>query len=61
VAGGHVHIGDHDRRTVRETLAQQILGITGLSDDLEPGLGQQQRDPLAQQHVVLSNHHSQRL
>ena len=59
--GRHVHISDHDRRTVRETPAQQIVGVAGLSDDLEPGLGKQPRDPLAQQHIVLADHHSQRL
>jgi hypothetical protein len=59
--GRHVHISDHDRRTVRETPPQQIVGVAGLSDDLEPGLGKQPRDPLAQQYVVLADHHSQRL
>jgi len=34
--GRHVHISDHDRRTVRETPPQQIVGVAGLSDDLEP-------------------------
>jgi hypothetical protein len=60
VARRHVDVDDHHRRTVREPLAQQILGVASLGDDLESGLGQQSRDSLAQQHVVLADHHSQR-
>jgi hypothetical protein len=46
------------RGPVRKALAQEIVGVAGLSDDLEPGLGEQARDPLAQQHVILADHHS---
>jgi hypothetical protein len=45
---------------MREPLAQQISGIAGLSDDVEPGLGEQPYDPLAQQDVILADRHPQR-
>jgi hypothetical protein len=45
---------------MRETLAQQIVGVAGLGDDLEPGLGEQPRDALAQQHVVLADRQAKR-
>jgi hypothetical protein len=44
-----------------EPLAQQIVGVAGLGDDLKPGLGEQSRNPLAQQDVVLADYYSQRL
>jgi hypothetical protein len=60
VARRHVHIGDHDRRAVRETLAQEIRGIAGLGDHVEASFGEQSHDPLAQQDIVLADHHPQR-
>jgi len=59
VARRHVDIGDDHRRAVREALAQQILGVAGLSNHIEPGLGEQPRDPFTQQHVVLADHDPQ--
>jgi hypothetical protein len=56
----HLDVGDDHRRAVGESLAQQIFGVAGLSDDFEPGLGEQSRDPLAEQDVVLADHHAQR-
>jgi hypothetical protein len=44
---------------VGEALAQEIRCVTGLSDDLEPRLGEQPRDPLTQQDIVFADHHSQ--
>jgi hypothetical protein len=43
---------------VRQPLAQEVRGVPGLSDDVEPGLGQQPGDSLTQQNVVLADHHS---
>jgi hypothetical protein len=43
-----VHVGDRDVRLVGERVAQQILGIAGQRHDLEPRLGEDPRDPLAQ-------------
>jgi hypothetical protein len=45
---------------VGEALAQEIRCVTGLSDDLEPRLGEQSRDSLTEQDVVFADHHSQR-
>ena len=58
VAWRHVDIRDRDRWPVREALAQEILGVASLSDDFESGIGEQSCDPLAQQHVVLADHHA---
>jgi hypothetical protein len=44
---------------VSEALAQEIPGVAGLSDNLEPDLGEQSRDALAEQNVVLTDRHSQ--
>ena len=42
----HVDIGNHQVRAVGESLAQQVLGIAGLSHDIKPGLREQPRDAL---------------
>jgi hypothetical protein len=34
-------------------LAQQVVGVAGLGDDLEARLAQQPRDPLAQEQAVV--------
>ena len=36
----HVHIGDHNGWAVSQALSQQILGLAGLGDDVEPGFGE---------------------
>ena len=38
---------------MRERLAQEVVGVTGLGRDVEPRLGEQTRDPLAHQNVIL--------
>ena len=43
---------------MRERLAQEVVGVARLRDDLEARLGEQPRDALAQQHVVLADHHA---
>jgi hypothetical protein len=43
---------------VSKALAQEIRGVAGLSDDVKPALGEQSRDPLAKQDIVLADHHS---
>ncbi len=43
-----------------ETLAQKVLGVPGLSDDVESGLGEDSGNPLAHQKVVFADHHAQR-
>ena len=57
----HLHVHDGHIGPVRERLAQQVLRVAGLRDDLEPRLGQQASDPLAQQHVVLADYDPQGL
>ena len=37
------------------TCAQQLVGVAGLSDDLEAGFPEQARDALAQQHAVVGD------
>jgi hypothetical protein len=54
--GRHLHVHDRNIRPVREALAQQILRVPGLCDDLELRLGQQASNALAQQHVVLADY-----
>jgi len=39
-----------------ESLAQQVVGIAGLRDDVEPRFRQQSHHALAEQHIVLSDH-----
>ena len=39
-------------------LADEVLGVAGLADDLEAVLGEQPDDPLAQQHRVLGDDYS---
>ena len=59
--GRHVYVGDHDRRPVREALAQEIRGVAGLSNHIEPRVDEQPRDALTQQHVVFADHHPDRI
>jgi hypothetical protein len=61
VARRHVDISDDNSRMVSEALAQKVLGVACLSDDVESGLGEESGDPLAQQNVVFADHHAQRL
>ncbi len=59
-AGRHLHVDHDDVGSVRERLAQEVLGVAGGRDDVEALGGEQPLDPRAQQHVVLADHHSQR-
>jgi hypothetical protein len=58
---GHLDVNHGHVRAVRERPAQEIIGIAGLGHDVEPGLGEQPRDAFAQKHVVLPDHHPERL
>ena len=58
VVGGHPDVDDRDVGLVGAHLAQQVLGVGRLADDLDPGLVEQARDPLPQQHRVLADHDS---
>ena len=55
----HLHVHEGDVGTVREALAQEIVGVPGLGHDVESRLRQQPRYALPQQHVVLSNQKAQ--
>ena len=57
----HLHIDHRHIRAMGERSAQKVLGIAGLGRHLEACLGKQASDPLAQKHVVLADHHAQRL
>ena len=51
----HAHVDDRDVGLVGADLAQQVLGVAGLADDLEAGLLEQAHDALAQQHRVVGD------
>src|SRR5215212_11629796 len=53
---GHADVDDHDVRLVRAGLAQQVLAVAGLADDLDPGFGQEAAQALAQQDRVVGDH-----
>jgi hypothetical protein len=44
---------------VGERAAQHVVGVAGLADDLESGVGQDPCDALAEQDVVLPDGHPQ--
>ncbi len=58
-AGRHLHVGDHDVGAVGERAAQQVVGVAGLADHVESGVGQDPGDALAEQDVVLADGHPQ--
>ena len=49
----HPDVDDRDVRAMLADGLQERVGVAGLGDDLEAGLGQQPRDPLAQQERVV--------
>jgi hypothetical protein len=53
VLGRHADVDERDVRLVRFHLLEQLLCISGLPDDLEAGLDQKARHPLAQQDGVV--------
>ena len=59
IAGRHLDIGQRHIGPVRESLAQQIVRIAGLSDDLDPGVLEQAADSSPQQDIVLTDNHAQ--
>ena len=56
VVGRHPHVDDRDVGLVGANLAQQVLGVTGLGDDLEAGVAEQPRRALAEQDRVVGDH-----
>ena len=52
----HPHVDHGHVGLVRADLAEQVLRVAGLPDDLEAGILQQPSDPLAQQHGVVGDH-----
>jgi hypothetical protein len=57
----HLDVGHDDVGAVRQHLAEQVVGVAGLRDGLEAGVGEQADDPFAHQHVVLADDHPHRL
>ena len=49
----HPDVDDRDVRIVLADRGEEGLGIADLGDDVEPGLGQQPRDPLPQEERVV--------
>ena len=58
--GRHLYVDHGDVRPVRERLAQEVVGVAGLGDDVEARLAEQPREAFPQKDVVLSDHDSQR-
>ena len=52
----HPDVHDRNVRLVHRDVAQQILGVAGLRDDVEAGLHEQPGDSLAQEHRVVGEH-----
>ena len=52
----HADVDDRNVGLVHRDVAQQILGVAGLRDDVESRLQEQPRDPLAQKHRVVGEH-----
>jgi dGTPase len=52
----HAHVHDGDVRSVRAHLQEQVLRGAALADDLEAGVLEQARDPLAQEDGVVGKH-----
>ena len=49
----HADVDERDVRAVRAHLQHQLVGRPGLPDDVEPGLLEQSRDPLAEQNRIV--------
>ena len=52
------HVADRQIRLVAVDDPQQAGTVVGLGDDLDPVLGQQRDDPLAQQRLILDDDYS---
>src|SRR4030095_2471381 len=57
----HADVDDRDLRLVHADVAQQILGVPGLRDDLEPRLAEEARDALAQEHRAVGEDYGDRV
>ena len=55
----HPDVDDRDVGLVGADLAQQVLGVAGLADDVEARLFEQAHETLAQQHGVIGDHDTQ--
>jgi hypothetical protein len=49
----HLNIDDRHVRSVGESLAEEVLGVTRLAHHLESGLFEQARDALAEKDIIL--------
>ena len=58
--GRHPDVDDRHVGAVRERPAQQVVGVAGLRDDVKPGAGEDARDALAHQDVVLPDRDAHR-
>ena len=54
----HLHVDHDDVGLVGSDLAQQVLGIAGLADDLEAHLVQEPGQALTEQYGVVGDHHA---
>ena len=61
VVGRHADVDHRDVGAVRADLAQQVVAVAGLGDDVEAGVLEQPDHAGAQQHVVLADDDPQRL
>ena len=52
----HPDVDDRDIGLVHRDVAQQVLGVSRLRDDVEAGVPEQARDSLAQEHGVVGEH-----
>ncbi len=57
----HPDVHDRDRGLVHRHVAQQVVGVVGLGEDVEARLAEQPDDSLAQQDRVLGDHHRHRV
>ncbi len=58
VSGGHLDVDDRDVWLVCADLAQEIVEVAGLGDDLEAGVLEQAGDPRAKQEGIFGQHYA---
>src|SRR5919106_3586344 len=56
--GRHPDVDDRDVGTMRQRLAQKVVGVTRLGDDVVARLAEDPGDALPQEDVVLADHHT---
>ena len=59
VARRHADVDDGDVGHVGAHLEHEVVGVVRAADHLVPGVPQQRRDALAQQRIVVGDHHAQ--